>query len=404
MAGRASALANGSDGSNASARTRAPSSLEREAFESFPYGLLVLDRNGRVVSCNLEASRLIRELGLSDSELTCCELLGCGRPHTVLAHGCLTKLALRQPGVLPEVRVEVKGSSGPAALWVAGGAVGSERQRVVLQLRAGAAGDRRQRTDPNWRVGPKLRIRTLGRTVVESSGRPIGGAWLDQRAGQLLKYLVAERHRAVTTDEIGESIWKNADFAVAGSVRFCVHGLRRKLEPQRGPREPSRFIIASAGAYRLKLDQIELDVEEFEGEVLAGLGALPADPATATRRLEAGLGLYRGEFLADVPFAEWAAYERHRLHDLASRGLRALADLHLQAVQPDSARRSLARLAALQPYDEDVHRRLMELEISHGHASDAIRRYAALRSRFRRTFGHDPRFTPADLVRASLPT
>jgi DNA-binding SARP family transcriptional activator len=398
MAGKAYTAVNGA------VRSRPLVSLEQEAFNSFPYGLLVLDREGRVVSCNEEASRLIGELGLSTAGLTCCALLGCGRPHTVLAHGCLTEMALHESGVLPDVRVEIQSSTGPAALWVAGGAVGPDRERVALQLRAGAAGDRRKRSDPNWEVGPTLRIRTLGRTVVEAGGRPIGGAWLDQRAGQLLKYLVAERHRSVTCDQIGESIWRNADYGVAGSVRFCVHALRRKLEPQRGSREPSDFIVACAGGYRLKLDQIELDVDEFETEVTAGLDAVKDDPAAAARHLEAGLALYGGEFLADVPFAEWATPERYRLHDLASRALGALAELHAQAGDLDSTRRSLERLATLQPYDEDVHRRLMELEISHGHASDAIRRYAALRSRLRRTFGHDPAFTPADLARVRLPT
>jgi len=398
MAGHAYTAVNGT------VRSRPLASLEQEAFNSFPYGLLVLDRDGLVVSCNEEASRLIGELGLSIAGLTCCALLGCGRPHTVLAQGCLTQMALRQSGVLPDVRVEIQTSSGPTALWIAGGAVGTERERVALQLRAGAAGDRRSRSDPNWEIGPTLRIRTLGRTVVESSGRPIDGAWLDQRAGQLLKYLVAERHRSVTCDQIGESIWQNADYGVAGSVRFCVHGLRRKLEPRRGPREPSNFIVACAGGYRLKLDQIELDVDQFEAEVTAGLHAVDVDPPAAAERLEAGVALYGGEFLADVPFAEWATGERSRLHDLASRALGTLGDLHTQAGDLDSTRRCLERLATLQPYDEDVHRRLMELEISHGHASDAIRRYAALRFRLRRTFGHDPAFTPADLAQVRLPT
>jgi DNA-binding SARP family transcriptional activator len=54
----------------------------------------------------------------------------------------------------------------------------------------------------------------------------------------------------------------------------------------------------------------------------------------------------------------------------------------------------------MQPYDEDVHRRLIELDLRAGRRSDALRRYAALRSRLRRMFGEEPSFTPADLARA----
>jgi DNA-binding SARP family transcriptional activator len=71
--------------------------------------------------------------------------------------------------------------------------------------------------------------------------------------------------------------------------------------------------------------------------------------------------------------------------------------MRLEREEVEGAARCLERLATLQPYDEDVHRRLMELDIMHGRRSDAVRRYATLRSRIRRTFGHDPAFTPADL-------
>ena len=246
--------------------------------------------------------------------------------------------------------------------------------------------------------GPRLRIRVLGRTLVESPEGSIGGDWLDQRTGQLLKYLIAERHRAVHVDEIGESIWPGADFAIAGNVRYYVHALRRKLEPQRARREPSTFIASNAGSYRLNLNHIDLDADEFETCVTAGLDVLEHDPQLAASEIERGLTLYRGDFLADSPYADWAMLERHRLHDLACRGLRSLAGIRLQGRLIDSAARSLEQLATLQPYDEGVHRQLMELDIMRGRRSDAVRRYAQLRTRIRSTFGHDPDFTPADLA------
>ena len=64
--------------------------------------------------------------------------------------------------------------------------------------------------------------------------------------------------------------------------------------------------------------------------------------ATATRaRAEAALAraaaLYRGDFLADEPDAEWALPERARLRALAGRVLRALAGLHVRAGELDAA-------------------------------------------------------------------
>jgi|HubBroStandDraft_4_1064222.scaffolds.fasta_scaffold00902_12 DNA-binding SARP family transcriptional activator len=375
------------------------SSLEQEAFRRFPYSLIVFDREGRLVAVNLEGRRLIEAMGLTGVELTCCTLLGCRTPESVLADACLTQLARGRGNALPEVRVDVPTAEGVRAMWVvAAPLLEQDSAHVVLQLRPGVAQDRRRRTDPHWMTGPRLRICVLGRTLVESAEGPIGGDWLDQRTGQLLKYLIAERHRAVHTDEIGESIWPGADFAIAGSVRYYIHALRRKLEPQRGKREPSTFIASSAGSYRLNLSHIEVDADEFETSVTAGLAAIESDPSSAASDIERGLSFYRGDFLADSPYADWAMLERHRLHDLACMGLRSLTGIRLQARLIDSAARSLEQLATLQPYDEGVHRQLMELDIMQGRRSDAVRRYTSLRTRIRRTFGHDPDFTPADLA------
>jgi DNA-binding SARP family transcriptional activator len=269
---------------------------------------------------------------------------------------------------------------------------------VVLQLRPGNTKDRRRRTDPHWMSGPMLRIRSFGRLNVESAEGQIGGSWIDQRTGQLLRYLVAERHRSVHIEEIGESIWTDADFGIANSVRYYVHALRRKIEPQRDKRAPSSFITSHAGSYRLNLERVQVDADEFEARVSAGLAAVERDPEFAAGELEQGLTLYRGDFLADMPYADWAMAERHRLHDMASIALRTLADIRLRGGMPTTAIRHLERLATMQPYDEKVHRELMELDVAVGRRSDAIRRYNSLRSRMRRTFGHDLDFTPADLA------
>jgi len=372
--------------------------LERLAFQGFPYGMLIVDGDGRVLSSNIEATRLIEAQSLDPgAEVSCCSLLGCHRPETVLAGACLTELALARGEQLPEVRVDIKTSDGVKALWAVIAPLEPGSELCVLQLRPGPARDRRRRTDPHWMSGPSLRIRTLGRIVVESFEGPLDGSWLDQRTGQLLKYLLTERNRFVLADEIGESLWPNADFAIAGSVRYYIHALRRKIEPRRGHREPSSFIVSRAGSYRLNLELIKVDADEFETLVSAGLGSADADPQAATTSLEQGLALYRGDFLADVPYAEWAMAERHRLHDLACTALRKLTELHLAKGETAKAAQALEQLAKMAPYDEGVHRQLMELDIAAGHHSDAIRRYNMLRVRIRRTFGHDLDFTPADL-------
>lgn len=376
------------------------SELDREAFQLFPYGLLVTSADSRIVARNLQVTRLIEQKGLPVTGATCCELLGCRQPDSVLAEGCATEMALERGTLLPEMRVDVQTDAGTVGLWVAAAPFdrqGTTENHVVMQLRPGFAGDRRRRTEPHWMNGPHLRIRSLGGMVVESREGPIDGAWLDQRTGELLMYLLAERHRTVHVEKIGESLWPDAGYSIAASVRYYIHALRRKLEPDRPKRARSSFVVARAGGYRLNLERVTVDADEFEMHVSTGLALAQSDPQSADTELEAGLALYRGDFLADLPYAEWALAERHRLHELACRALRQLADLRLEQQMLTSATRTLERLAAMQLYDESVHRQLMELDIESGQRSNAIRRYEALRSRMRRTFKQDPSFTPADL-------
>ncbi|HTA13428.1 MAG TPA: hypothetical protein VK781_01055, partial [Solirubrobacteraceae bacterium] len=56
--------------------------LEHEAFRLFPYGLMVVERDGRIVSHNLVAARLIEAAGQDPATLTCCTLLGCNLADT----------------------------------------------------------------------------------------------------------------------------------------------------------------------------------------------------------------------------------------------------------------------------------------------------------------------------------
>src|ERR1700690_344011 len=122
--------------------------LELEAFSAFPYGLLVLDRDGRVLARNAQASQLVRALDLPEAGLTCCALLGCRAPDTVLEAACLTELAVGRDAALPEIRVDISSPDGPAAMWVTAAKIGGASTCVVLQLRPGVAGDRRRRTSP----------------------------------------------------------------------------------------------------------------------------------------------------------------------------------------------------------------------------------------------------------------
>jgi DNA-binding SARP family transcriptional activator len=362
-------------------RPREPRLLAADAFDLFPNAVMVCDRRGRVVAAN---ARLRAELGARPgSGATCCSLLGCGRPGTELEHGCITADALALGDEMNPVSVPSPGGR----LRISAAPLYEDRSHVVVELR-------RERAAPYEQ--PTLRVFTLGGLRIESPDGCPAGTWVDQRAGQLLGYLVCERRRIAAADAIAEAIWPQAGPAAGNSVRHFVHVLRERLEPHRGRRTPSSYVLCRRGGYALAADRVWVDADEFEAEARAGTAAAAAgDARTANPHLERAAQLYEGDFLADDPYAEWALAERERLRAIASDVLRALADLRGEGPEAASC---LERLADMEPFDTDVQRRLLANWVRDGRRSRAARHYETFKWRLLREFGEHPGFELAELA------
>ena len=363
----------------------------RAVFEFFPGGIMVVDAGGEVQGTNLGAKRLLR--GLLDREgLRCCDVFDCRRAGTPLAEHCITELALNHTGPLPELRVDLP-APGSGSVWVSGAPFGAAEQSVVFNLRPGVLGDRRRRTEPHWMGGPQLRIFTFGRTRVESAEGPLAGEWLGHRPGHVLKYLVCRRERVVPTDELVEVFWPQAGPRGVTSVRQAVHTLRARLEPRRAKHGESAFIAARSGGYELERAAVWIDADDFEMSVREGMKSVAqGDVETGEATLTRATGIYRGEFLAEEAYAEWAFGERDRMRELAAQALRSLAEVKELNGDLEGATEQLQRLAELEPLDMDVQRDLLALLLRRGRHADAARRHELTRRRYLKTFGEEPPF------------
>jgi DNA-binding SARP family transcriptional activator len=381
----------------ASARLR---DLADTLLVDLPFGILVADGDGRLEAWNAAAKTLLGDdARLSDAPdapwtVRCCDLFGCRNGHGALADACITVLALEAQDVLPEVRVDLPGN---AAAWIIASRVPGGR--VVFQVRPADRRDRRRRTDPHWVAHPHLYLQILGRTQIRSAETQLGGRWLAQRPGQILKFLAARRDRPVHAEEIAHALWPDGGIETPGNVRHHMHALRRRLEPSRPNRAPSQFVVTRGAAYQLDRARVTVDADVFAELAHAGLQAMGAGQRILARtRLTEAAGQYGGDLLADEPYAEWALDERDRLRELAARVFHALADLARLDGDLEAAYRHFRRLAELDPLDTHVQRELLELCLARGRRTEAARRYRALRMRTMRELGQEPDFTLADLA------
>lgn len=359
----------------------------RGAFDHLRHALLIVDGSHRVLHRNDAAAHLL-DLESATDALSCCSLLGCRMQEAARPSRCLTDWVLEAgrvrdaPLVLPRSRARVLLNAD---------VIDADRGLVLLELEA--AHGPAELPDPP--PAPLLRIDTLGRTHLHAGGDRNSDAWLWQKPGQLLKYLVAERRRVVSVDDIGEAIWPETGVATVNTVRHLVHVLRERLEPGRGVH--SSFIRSARAGYALDTQAVEVDADIFVDLASGALAAYRAGDPGAVDLLEGALALYRGDFLADEPYASWAQVEREQLGEVAQRILRSLADVALDRGDIAGASAYAQRLSHMEPFDSDVHRQLIALLLAGGRRGRALREFQQFQLRLDRAFGERADFSLAEL-------
>jgi DNA-binding SARP family transcriptional activator len=366
--------------------------LVDDLLDRLSMGVVVLDATGDVIRANTCARGIFGEV-LMGPGVRCCDLVGCGRGDVSrpLAYHCICAAVLERGRRVSGLEFTVGGRRMQAAGVPLTSGVG-----VLLELTP--TGEQ----SPVEVPGSPLHVTALGPLSLRRDGVPLGGEWVHHRPGKLLRYLLCSRGHRVPVEELVEAIWPDSGRAGLISLRQAVHVLRERLEPDRARQAPSHFLRARSGGYELSLDGIVVDADDFEARAHAALLAVSREESrSAARLLERAAASYVGDFLSDGLYDECASGERDRLRDLVLRVLRQLADLELSAGEPSSAARALQRLVELEPLDLEAQRELISLMLSRGEHAAAVRRYDAMRRKFKGTFASEPGFTLADLVPAA---
>jgi DNA-binding SARP family transcriptional activator len=236
-----------------------------------------------------------------------------------------------------------------------------------------------------------VQVSALGRLSVTVGGSTRDGDWLQQRPGQVFRYLLASRSGAQRSEAIASALWPERGPSAVANVRYCIFKLREHLAEPGAPSQS--LVVRDAAGYRIDVRRVTLDVDAFQAKYSAGIAAQRRGESTDAEALLAdAVAIYRGEFLADDPYADWAFSEREYLRSLAGKALAALAQISLGNGRLVAAAEHLQRLAELEPFDSHVHQMLIEVCLRRGRRTEALRHYHALRARLHRAFGEQPDF------------
>ena len=386
-------------------------SLLGSVLELLGDGILLADAGGRIFWWNaVVAQRLGGKRLRPGHRLTCCAFLGCeqntaggGEPR------CLTRLAVESADGFAMRRLQPPAQAAGLAGYISARHVASadEKPLVAFQLRLHEVPGSPPRTRgvvPSLRgehgepTTPSLVVSALGDVRGSADGRPLEGEWLQQRPGQVFRYLLCARGRPASPEDIVAAIWPDRGPDAVANVRYCMYKLRDQLDGRDRAR-PS-FIVHSTGGYRLDPKRLRLDVDLFQPDATAGLAArCRGDNSRAETQLTSAMERYRGDFLADDPYAEWSFTERDYLRSLAGKALAALSEIALEEDRLGAAEVHLQRLARLEPFDSEIREVLIEVCLRRGRRTEALRHYNSLRLGLHRAFGEQPDFELADVTK-----
>ncbi len=229
-------------------------------------------------------------------------------------------------------------------------------------------------------------MQLCGRFVVELDDRRVEDELPGRQGRLLLAFLVANRLRTVSRDELIEALWPSGQDS---GLAPLLSKLRRVL-PFDG--------------LRPAVDELWVDVEAAVAAVHRAESALAlGDPHAAWGPAQVAMFVAGRPFLAGET-AAWIDDERRRLGELHMRSLEAYAGstLGIGGTELSAAVRAGRQLVALEPYRESGYRILMDALDREGNSAEALLVYEALRRKLRDDLGINPSASTQELHRRLL--
>ena len=229
------------------------------------------------------------------------------------------------------------------------------------------------------------RIQLCGRLKADVEGRHVTPELRGRQGRVLLAYLVMNRGRPVSRDELIGAIWPESPPAdPSAALRTQLSRLRSALGPH---------ALAGRDAVELHLPaDTWIDVEAAERAIVAADSALKAaDWKDAWAHAHIALNIAGRPFLAgfEAPWVEDVRRELEELH-MRSREVIARAGIGLGGSELAGAERAARALIRSAPFRESGYLLLMRALVASGNKAEALRTYDELRNLLAEELGSAP--------------
>lgn len=245
----------------------------------------------------------------------------------------------------------------------------------------------------------------FGRFEVCREGQPLlPETWKNAKTQALLKILAGDRGRVFSADELIEYLWPSEELDVksaASNLRSRVADLRKILEPTLSRGEQSHYILTQRGGYALSAESdCWVDAEEFSRlEEVGRRQHREGRFDEALSAFEKAVALYRGDYLAEDRYDDWALQLQERWRERFVEVLSLLADCLARRGQYRAAIGHLERALTRSVLHETLYRQLMIYAFCAGETARAHRAYEQCRAALERELGERPSSQTEEIYR-----
>ncbi len=240
---------------------------------------------------------------------------------------------------------------------------------------------------------PLVVISLLGDLRVRYQGKEISlGSSKNGRA--IFRYLVALPDKSAPTDVLLETFWSQDEPQEAKhKLHIAVSTLRQALHEGLGSLLEGRDAIVYLDDRYLLLPglEVELDVALFARYVAAGQRLeREGRDEEATAEYEAAHALYRGDYLSQDLYADWAVAPRARYEEMYLTMLGRLAEHYVEQQRYADGVSCCRQILARDSFREDAYRQLMRCYSRMGRRNQALREFQSCKEVLRWELGVEP--------------
>jgi DNA-binding SARP family transcriptional activator len=242
---------------------------------------------------------------------------------------------------------------------------------------------------PSQLGNPRLRVCCLGALQVYQDEEPIE-EWTSNKSKAIFKYLVTHRERPIPKEVLMEWFWPDTHpDAARNNLNVAVYGLRQTL---RATHPSFSHVLYQSDCYLLNPEiDIWLDCEHFSQQIaraqsLEQSGDVDGAIAVYTQ----AEALYGGDFLEEDRYEEWVIPMQQYYRDEYIQILEHLGNYYLAQEDFQACIQYARKMVAIEPCDEEAHRRLMCCYQSLGQSHLAQRQFQICEKSLQEQLGVTP--------------